>query len=77
MHSAYNCTIFAEILMLKNYFISNSISEMLVSIGSGINTSKWAMSSLNYLTILTGIILSPITFIIKTKEALKNSYHIV
>jgi hypothetical protein len=54
---------FAEILMLKSYFISNSISETLVSIGSGINSFKWIMSSLTYLIILVGIIIAIIAFI--------------
>ena len=54
---------FAEILMLKSYFISNSISETLVSVGSGINSFKWVMSSLTYLIILVGIIIAIIAFI--------------
>ena len=54
---------FAEILMLKSYFISNTISETLVSVGSGINSFKWVMSSLTYLIILVGIIIAIIAFI--------------
>ena len=61
---------FAEILMLKSYFISNSISETLVSVGSGINSFKWVMSSLTYLIILVGIIIAIIAIIAFIKRKL-------
>ena len=49
---------YTEILMLKTYLSSNLISDTLVSIGSGINSFKWILSSLTYLIILIGIIIT-------------------
>ena len=46
---------FAEILMINSYLDSNSISETLVSVGSGINMFKLILLSLTYLIILVGI----------------------
>jgi len=44
-----------EILMINSYFESNSISETVVSVGSGLNMVKWIMLTLTYLIIFTGI----------------------
>ena len=56
---------YTEILMLKTYLNSNPISEVLVSIGSGINSFKWILSSLTYLIILIGIIIFLKVFLTK------------
>ena len=56
---------YTEILMLKTYLNSNPISEVLVSIGSGINSFKWILSSLTYLIILLGIIILLKVFLTK------------
>ena len=58
---------YLEILMLESYLNSSPISEQLVSLGSGINSFKWILSSITYLIILTGIILKLKTFIRKPK----------
>ena len=60
---------YSEILMLKTYLNSNSISETLVSIGSGINSFKWILSSLTYLIILIGIIITLKIFLTKFKKS--------
>ena len=44
-----------EILMINSYLDSNSISETLVSVGSGLNMIKWTMSTLTYLILFAGI----------------------
>jgi len=44
-----------EILMINSYLDSNSISETLVSVGSGLNMMKWTMSTLTYLILFAGI----------------------
>jgi hypothetical protein len=44
-----------EILMINSYLDSNTISESLVSVGSGLNMIKWTMSTLTYLIIFAGI----------------------
>ena len=44
-----------EIMMIDSYLDSNSISETLVSLGSGINMLKWILLSLTYLIVLVGI----------------------
>jgi len=44
-----------EILMINSYLDSNTISETLVSVGSGLNMIKWIMSTLTYLIIFAGI----------------------
>ena len=59
---------YVELLMLKTYLNSNSISEILVSIGSGINSFKWILSSLTYLIILIGIIITLKIFLTKFKK---------
>jgi hypothetical protein len=58
---------YLEILMLESYLNSSPISEQLVSIGSGMNSFKWILSSITYLIILTGIILKLKIFLTKTK----------
>jgi len=47
---------YSEILMLEMYLNSDSISESLIMIGSGINSAKWIFFYLTYLIILMGII---------------------
>ena len=47
---------YLEILMLESYVQSNLIPQNLVSLGSGINSFKWILSSLTYLVILFGIL---------------------
>ena len=47
---------YLEILMLESYLQSNFIRQNLVSLGSGINSFKWILSSLTYLVILLGIL---------------------
>ena len=49
---------YMELLMIKSYLNSRTISETLVLLGSGINSFKFAMIGLTYLIILTGIIIT-------------------
>ena len=56
-----------ELLMLENYFESSPISQILVSLGSGINSFKLSLSVLTYLIILIGIIISLKTSLTKPK----------
>ena len=49
---------FSEIMMIQSYVTSGSITQTLVSVGSGINSFKWIMSSLTYLLIIIGITVS-------------------
>jgi hypothetical protein len=49
---------YTELLMIETYLNSSTISEILVSLGSGINSFKFAMIGLTYLIILTGIIIA-------------------
>ncbi len=58
---------YVESFMLENYLNSSPISETLVSIGSGINSFKWILSSITYLIILIGIIIKLKTFLTKPK----------
>ena len=58
---------YVESFMLEMYLNSNPISEKLVSIGSGINSFKWMLSSITYLIILIGIIIKLKTFLTKPK----------
>ena len=44
-----------EIMMINSYLDSGTISETLVSVGSGLNMFKWIMSTLTYLVIFAGI----------------------
>ena len=46
---------FIEIMMINSYLDSNTISQKLVSVGSGINMFKWVFLSLTYLILLVGI----------------------
>ena len=60
---------FVEIMMINSYLDSNSISETLVSVGSGINMIKWIFLSLTYLIVLTGIVVKiKSSFINKTSR---------
>jgi hypothetical protein len=54
---------YIELLMLESYLNSGAISSMLVALGSGINSFKWSLSTLTYLIILIGIIITLKTFI--------------
>ena len=58
---------YIELIMIKTYSKAGAISETLVSLGSGINSFKWILSSLTYLIILTGIIIAIKNFITKTR----------
>jgi hypothetical protein len=49
---------YTELLMIETYLNSSTISETLVSLGSGINSFKFAMIGLTYLIILTGIMIA-------------------
>ena len=44
-----------EIMMINSYLESNTISETLVSVGSGLNMMKWMFFSLTYLILAVGI----------------------
>lgn len=46
---------YVELFMLEIYSNLSPISERLVSLGSGINSFKWVVSSITYLIILIGI----------------------
>ena len=46
---------FVEIMMINAYLESNTISETLVSVGSGLNMIKWVFFSLIYLILAVGI----------------------
>jgi glucose-6-phosphate-specific signal transduction histidine kinase len=59
---------FSELLMIQSYVTSGSITQSLVSVGSGINSFKWIMSSLTYLLLITGIIVAIRTFLMKKKS---------
>ena len=58
---------YVELLMIKTYLNSGPISEIFVSLGSGINSFKWVLSSLTYLIILVGIIIALRNFLTKPK----------
>jgi hypothetical protein len=58
---------YIELLMIKAYSNAEVISETIVSLGSGINSFKWALSGLTYLIILIGIIIAIINFFTKTR----------
>ena len=58
---------YVELIMLENYLNSGPISETLVSLGTGINSFKWILSSITYLIILIGIIIKLKTFLTKPK----------
>ena len=61
---------YSEILMLEMYLKSDFISENLVIIGSGINSSKWIFFYLTYLIILMGIIVKIKNYFKKNKKNL-------
>ncbi len=66
----YDCRLggdYVELLMLDTYLNASTISEILVSVGSGINSFKWLFSILTYLIIFIGIITSLKRFLIKLK----------
>ena len=58
---------YVEVLMLEAYLNSSPISEILVSLGSGINSFKWSLSILTYLIILIGIMSTLKIFLRKPK----------
>ena len=58
---------YVELIILETYLNSGPISETLVSIGSGINSFKWILSSITYLIILIGIMIKLKTFLTKPK----------
>jgi len=58
---------YIELIMIKTYSNVGAISEMIVSLGSGINSFKWILSSLTYLIILIGIIIAIKNFFTKTR----------
>jgi hypothetical protein len=59
---------YIELLMIETYLNSNTISETLVSLGSGINSFKFVMISLTYLIILIGIIITLKNLLQKNKK---------
>jgi hypothetical protein len=58
---------YIELIMIKTYSNVGAISETMVSLGSGINSFKWILSSLTYLIILIGIIIAIRNFLTRTK----------
>ena len=66
---------YVELLMIKAYLNLSPISEIFVSLGSGINSFKWILSILTYLIILIGIMitlkifLTNLIFIKKTPQS--------
>ena len=58
---------YIELAMIKTYSNTGAISEIIVSLGSGINSFKWILSSLTYLIILIGIIIAIKNFFTKTR----------
>ena len=58
---------YIELIMIKTYSNSSAISETIVSLGSGINSFKWVLSSLTYLIILIGIIIAIRNFVSRAK----------
>ena len=61
---------YLEILMLESYLQSKLIPQNLVSLGSGINSFKWILSSLTYLVILLGILFVLKNLLKKNKKKL-------
>ena len=59
---------YIELLMIETYLNSSTISETLVSLGSGINSFKFVMISLTYLIILIGIIVALKNLLQKNKK---------
>ena len=58
---------YIELAMIKTYSNTGAISEIIVSLGSGINSFKWILSSLTYLIIVIGIIIAIKNFFTKTR----------
>ena len=58
---------YVGLLMIKAYLNSSPISEILVSLGSGINSFKWSLSILTYLIIIIGIMSTLKIFLTKPK----------
>ena len=58
---------YIELIMIKTYSNAGVINETIVSLGSGINSFKWILSSLTYLIILLGIIIAIKNFFTKTR----------
>ena len=58
---------YVELLMLETYLHSSPVSELFVSLGSGINSFKWVLSSMTYLIILIGIIIKFKTYLTNPK----------
>jgi len=58
---------YIELIMIKTYSNAGAINESIVSLGSGINSFKWILSSLTYLIILIGIIIVIKNFFTKTR----------
>ena len=58
---------YIELIMIKTYSNAGAINETIVSLGSGINSFKWILSSLTYLIILIGIIIAIKNFFTKTR----------
>jgi len=58
---------YIELLMLETYLNSIPISQIIVSLGSGINSFKLSLSILTFLIILIGIIIAIKTFLTKPK----------
>ena len=61
---------YLEILMIESYLQSNLIPQNVVSLGSGINSVKWILSSLTYLVILLGILFLLKNLLKKNKKKL-------
>jgi len=64
---------YLELLMLETYLNSSPISEIFVSLGSGINSFKWILSILTYLIILIGIMISLKIFL--TNSIFRKKHH--
>ena len=64
---------YVELLMLETYLNSSPISEIFVSLGSGINSFKWILSILTYLIILIGIMISLKIFL--TNSIFRKKHH--
>lgn len=58
---------YVELLMLGAYMNPNTLSENLVSLGSGITILKWSLSIVTYLIIIVGIITKLKLFITSPK----------
>jgi hypothetical protein len=58
---------YIELIMIKTYSNAGAINESIVSLGSGINSFKWILSSLTYLIIVIGIIIAIKNFFTKTR----------